>query len=196
MHDAPIRQARFWWIPILRGSFALLLGTAVLVSEGNRRMLANFIGVYWLLSGLVTCRWAITVRWRRGSRIGLAAGSVSVVAALLVLFRRPLEDLVSTNTLISLLGLAAVLTGSLRLLGAFEVERRTGHRWTYGGLALGTVELVLGLVLFFAEEGDIRVLRFVLAAWGLVGGCLLLIEGSRLRRLNHAPAADQAPDTH
>jgi uncharacterized membrane protein HdeD (DUF308 family) len=84
---------------------------------------------------------------------------------------------------VAVLGLAAVLTGSLRLLGAFEVERRTGHRWTFGGLALGTVEVVLGVVLFFAREGDLRGLTIVVAIWGFVGGGLLLIEGLRLRRL-------------
>ena len=180
--DHQIRQSRFWWISVVRGVFSLLLGTAVLFTQDNRAMLANFIGAYWLLSGLLTLRWAMTVRWLRGSRIGLAAGSLSVTAALLVLLREPLQDLIAPNTLINVLGAAAVLTGSLRLLGAFEIERRTGRRWTFGGLALGSVEVVLGLVLFFTNGENERVLSIVFAAWGLVGGCLLLIEGFRLRR--------------
>jgi uncharacterized membrane protein HdeD (DUF308 family) len=180
--DHQIRQSRFWWISVVRGVFSLLLGTAVLFTQDNRAMLANFIGAYWLLSGLLTLRWAMTVRWLRGSRIGLAAGSLSVIAALLVLLREPLQDLIAPNTLINVLGAAAVLTGSLRLLGAFEIERRTGRRWTFGGLALGSVEVVLGLVLFFTNGENERVLSIVFAAWGLVGGCLLLIEGFRLRR--------------
>ena len=183
MHDRPIRLGRFWWIAVVRGVFSLLLGTAVLVTQGNRAMLANFIGVYWLLSGLLTLRLALTVRWLRGSRIGLAAGSVSVTAAVLVLLRQQLQHLISANTLINVLGVAAILMGSLRLLGAFEIERRTGRRWTFGGLALGSVEVVLGLVLFFAREGNERALTFVFAVWGLVGGSLLMIEGFRLRRL-------------
>jgi uncharacterized membrane protein HdeD (DUF308 family) len=183
MRDRPIRQGRFWWIAVVRGVFSLLLGTAVLITQGNRAMLANFIGVYWLLSGLLTLRWALTVRWLRGSRIGLAAGSVSVIAAVLVLLRQQLQHLISPNTLINVLGVAAILTGSLRLLGAFEIERRTGRRWTFGGLALGSVEVVLGLVLFIVREGNERGVSIVFAAWGLVGGSLLLIEGFRLRRL-------------
>jgi uncharacterized membrane protein HdeD (DUF308 family) len=66
------------------------------------------------------------------SRIGIAAGSVSIIAALLVLFRQQLQEAVSANTLINVLGVAAVLTGSLRLLGAFEVERRTGRETPSG----------------------------------------------------------------
>ena len=170
----------------------MLLGTAVLFAQDNRGKLANFIGVYWLLSGLLTLRWALTVRWLRGSRIGLAAGSLSVVAALLVLLRVPLQDVIAPNTLINVLGAAAVLTGSLRLLGAFEIERRTGRRWTFGGFALGSVEVVLGLVLIVTNGENERVLSIVFAAWGLVGGCLLLIEGFRLRRQAARARADGA----
>jgi uncharacterized membrane protein HdeD (DUF308 family) len=81
------------------------------------------------------------------------------------------------------LGISAVLTGTLRLLGAFEVERRTGRRWTFGGLALGSVEVILGLVLFFAREGNLQLVTIVAVVWRFVGGSLLLIEGFRLRRL-------------
>jgi uncharacterized membrane protein HdeD (DUF308 family) len=180
--DHQIRQSRFWWISVVRGIFSLLLGIAVLFTQDNRAMLANFIGVYWLLSGLLTIRWAVTVRWLRGSRIGLAAGCLSVIAALLVLLRTQLQDVIAPSTLINVLGAAAVLTGSLRLLGAFEIERRTGRRWTFGGLALGSVEVVLGLVLIVTNGENERVLSIVFATWGLVGGCLLLIEGFGLRR--------------
>jgi uncharacterized membrane protein HdeD (DUF308 family) len=158
----------------------------VLVSGNNRRMLANFIGIYWLLSAILTIRWALTVRWNRGSRLGLVAGIVGVVAASLMLLRRPLENVVSFGTLVVMLGIAAVLTGSLRLLGAFEVERRTGRRWTFGGLALGTVEVLLGVLLFFAREGNLRLITLVVAIWGFVGGSVLILEGLGLRRMARA----------
>jgi uncharacterized membrane protein HdeD (DUF308 family) len=188
--DHQIRQSRFWWISVVRGIFSLLLGTAVLFTQDNRAMLVSFIGAYWLLSGLLTLRWAMTVRWLRGSRIGLAAGSLSVIAALLVLLREPLQDLIAPDVLINVLGAAAVLTGSLRLLGAFEIERRTGRRWTFGGLALGSVEVVLGLILIVTNGENERVLSIVFAAWGLIGGCLLLIEGFRLHRLGAPTRVD------
>ena len=116
LSDGQIRQSRFWWISVIRGIISLLLGTAVLVTQGNRVLLGNFIGAYWMLSGLLTFRWALTVRWLRGSRIGLAAGILSVMAGLLVLLREQLRELIAPNTLINILGAAAVLTGFLRLL--------------------------------------------------------------------------------
>jgi len=79
--DGAIRQGRFWWVAVLRGALALLFGAAALVSPRDRTMLANFIGLYWLLGGLLTLRWALAVRWRRGSHLGLVAGTVGVIAA-------------------------------------------------------------------------------------------------------------------
>jgi hypothetical protein len=52
----------------------------------------------------------------------------------------------------------------LRLLGAFEIERQTVRRWTFGGLALGSVEVVLGLVLIVTNGENERVLSIVFAA--------------------------------
>jgi hypothetical protein len=61
---------------------------------------------------------------------------VGLVAGLLVLGRHVLEPVVSARFLVDAFGISAVLTGTLRLLGAFEVERRTGRWWTLGGLRL------------------------------------------------------------
>ena len=33
-------------------------------------MLVAFLGIYWFLVGLLTIRWAITVRWRRARGSG------------------------------------------------------------------------------------------------------------------------------
>ena len=49
-----------------------------------------------------------------------------------------------------MLGVTAILMGALRLLGA-SMERRTGRRWTFGGLALGSIEVVISVVLIFAR---------------------------------------------
>ena len=82
-----------------------------------------------------------------------------------------------------MLGVSAVLTGLLRVLGGFAAERQFGRRWTIGGLVLGALEIVLGGVLLLTTGVDADVLVPVAAAWGLATGSLLLVEGFRLRRL-------------
>jgi hypothetical protein len=60
-----------------------------------------------------------------------------VVGAVLVLLRDQLSGLADPDVLIQLLGVSAVLTGLLRVLGGFAAEKRLGRRWTLGGHRAG-----------------------------------------------------------
>ena len=176
---------RLWQIPAIRGAIALMLGVLAIATGSDRAALVNFLGIYWLFSAVLTLAWALRARWKPGSRLGLVAGTVGLVAGLLVLGRHILEPVVSARFLVDALGVSAVLTGTLRLAGAFEVERRTGRWWTFGGLALGSVEIVLGAIVLFAGSGNLRLITAAIAAWGLIGGTLLLLEGYKIRRSLH-----------
>jgi hypothetical protein len=66
------------------------------------------------------------------------------------------------------------------------VGRSCGGCTSHGGLALGAVEVLLGVLLFFAREDDLHLITIVVAVWGFVGGSLLLIEGIGLRRIARA----------
>ena len=177
---------RFWWISVLRGCLALLLGVGALISGASQPVLVNYIGVYWLLSGILTTRWAVGVRWRAGARLGLAAGVLAIGTGLLLLARHALDHVLNPQVLISVVALTTVATGCLRLLGAFEVEERTGHRWTIGGIILGSVEVGLGAMLFLARDAHAPAVRITIGVWGLVAGILLLVQGVRMLHVRQA----------
>jgi uncharacterized membrane protein HdeD (DUF308 family) len=115
-----------------------------------------------------------------------------VAGAVLVLLRNLLSGLVQPDTLVKLLGVAAVLTGLLRVLGGFTAEERLGRRWTLGGIVLGTLEVALGAILLLTTQVNAGLLASVVAAWGLASGILLLAEGIRLRHLRDRLKADTA----
>ena len=173
---------RLWWIPAIRGVIAVALGVLAIATGSDREAVVNFLGIYWLLSAVLMLAWALRARWKPGSRLGLLAGMIGVLAGLLVLGRHLLESVVSARFLVDALGVSAVLTGTLRLAGAFEVERRTGRWWTFGGLALGSVEIVLGAIVLIAGSGNLRLVTAAVGAWGLIGGTLLLLEGFKIRQ--------------
>ena len=114
-------------------------------------------------------------------------------SAVIVLLRDLLDGLVDEDVLVGLLGVSAVLTGLLRVLGGFAAERQFGRRWTIGGIVLGTLEIVLGGVLLLNTEVNADILVPVAAGWGLASGGLLLAEGFRLRRLARTWRADIPP---
>ena len=157
---------RYWWISVLRGGLALLLGIGALISGASQQLLVNYIALYWLLGGLLTTRWALGVRWRAGSRLGLVAGLLAIAMGLVLMARHRLEGIVSLDALIGAVAVTTVATGCLRMVGAFEVEERTGHRWTFGGMILGSVEVVLGVILILVRSTQASTVRLTIGIWG------------------------------
>jgi uncharacterized membrane protein HdeD (DUF308 family) len=180
--DLAPRVARFWWIGVLRGAIALALGASVFLASGTPERLATFLALYWLAGGVVTLRFAWAIRPSAGFRLASVAGVVAITAALLVMLREFLSGVVSPATVIDVLGFAAAAMGMLRLVGAFEIERRTGHRWSIGGLVLGGLELGTG-VLLLATDTQSRAVMITVGTWALASGTLLIVEAVRARRL-------------
>jgi uncharacterized membrane protein HdeD (DUF308 family) len=182
-----VRSAvRFWWISVLRGCLGLFLGMGALFTKADQSTLVNFIGVYWLLTGLMTTRWAIGIRWKAGSRIGLAAGVLGIATGVVLLVREAFGGVLGETVIIGIVALTVGAVGCLRLVGAFEIEEHAGHRWTIGGIVLGSVEVILGVILFIARDADASTVRTLLGVWGLVAGVLLLLQGTRMLRARRA----------
>jgi hypothetical protein len=175
--------ARYWWLTALRGLVALALALAITVGSRNTGRLITFLALFWMTGGLITLRFALAIRPRPGFRLGLAAAIAAVVGAVLVLLRDRPAGVVDPDVFVGLLGISAVLTGLLRILGGFAAEERVGRRWTLGGIVLGTLELGLGALLLLTREVDPDLLVPIGAAWGAVSGILLLAQGLGLRRL-------------
>ena len=178
--------ARYWWLTTLRGLVALTLALAISVAGRSTARLATFLALFWMSGGLITLRFALAVRPRPGFRLGLAAATAAVVGAVLVLLRDRLSGLVDPDVFIALLGISAVLTGLLRILGGFAAEERLGRRWTLGAIVLGALEVALGALLLLTSQVDAHLLVPIAAAWGAVSGILLLAQGLRLRRFARA----------
>ena len=185
--------ARYWWLTVLRGLVALALALAITVGGRNTARLVTFLALFWMTGGLITLRFALAIRPRPGFRLGLAAAIAAVVGAVLVLLRDRLSGVVDPNVFVGLLGISAVLTGVLRVLGVFAAEERVGRRWTLGGIVLGTLEVALGVLLLLTRGVDADLLVPIGAAWGTVSGILLLAQGLGLRRVAHTWQASGTP---
>jgi uncharacterized membrane protein HdeD (DUF308 family) len=170
--------ARYWWLTALRGLVALALALAITVAGRNTARLITFLALFWMTGGLITLRFALAIRPRPAFRLGLTAAIAAVVGAVLVLLRDRLSGVVDSEVFVGLLGISAVLTGLLRILGGFAAEERVGRRWTLGGVALGTLELALGALLLVTSDVDPDLLVPIVAAWGAVSGILLLAQGA------------------
>jgi uncharacterized membrane protein HdeD (DUF308 family) len=186
------RVARLWWIGVVRGVVALALGVSALLASGSPERLATFLALYWLAGGVVTLRLAWAMRPSLGFRLAAVAGVVAITAAFLVVLREFLSGAISPVTTINILGLAALAMGTLRIVGAFEIERHTGHRWSTGGLILGGLEIGTGILLI-ATDSVSQGVMVTIGVWALASGTLLILQSVRGR--SHARAL-LGPDEH
>ena len=176
---ADARSLRAAHLLLVRGVLALSLGAALLVTGGqSRRSLLGFMGIYWLLSGIVTLRF-VALLPRPRSRRAVFAGVVGLSAGIITLVARVFFPDETQTLVIALLGLVIMLTGVAHLTGGFELE--PGGRW-HPGIPMGILEVLLGgiLMVYPAEHGKAVVV--LAGAWLLFGGAVLFGDGLRLRR--------------
>jgi uncharacterized membrane protein HdeD (DUF308 family) len=174
------------WITVVRGVMAIGLGLGLAFS-GDRApaALVTFMGVYWMLNGLVTFQWGLFVegprRW-----VPLTAGAIGVVTGAVVLLVNG-----ETTFLLAILGVVIVLTGVVHLLGGFELADVSGRRWR-PGVPLGILEVGLGATLVVTSGQSGSLSSWLASAWALIGGVVLLSDALLIRRRILAHANDAA----
>jgi uncharacterized membrane protein HdeD (DUF308 family) len=183
-----------FWITLIRGMLAITLGVALFFQPDKARpILVNFMGMFWLISGIVSLRWGVHGERARG--LSLLAGAAGVLAGIGMLSRRFTTGMVGEDVLLSVVGLIILLTGLMHIVGGFRTgpvethllsQNRTrmwSRAWSWTAFLLGLFEIVLGVILVIAPMGRGPLIYFAASVWALVGGTILLGDAVRLRRL-------------
>ena len=177
-----------FWITLVRGMLAITLGVALVFwPDKARPILVNFMGMFWLVSGIVSLRWG--VHGERAKGLSLLAGAVGVLAGVGMLSRRFTQGMVGEDVLLSVVGLIILLTGLMHIVGGFRTGPVETHllgqnrKWSWTAFLLGLFEIVLGMILVIAPMGRGPLIYFAASVWALVGGTILLGDAVRLRRL-------------
>ena len=178
--ESPIRQVgdqigRLWWVPLAAGLLSFGFGLAVLATDWTVRALVVVTGVALVVRGLSI---AFNPTYAAdGAAEQVAAGVVGVVAGVLLLaWPEP-----------TLLVLAVILGGWLALSGAFNIVTslaRRRHLDLWGvGVAVGVVELLLGIWAMRRPEDTLSLLVTVIGLWAVITGVILCVQAFELRAL-------------
>ena len=174
-------------ITLLRGLFATILGFALIFQpEKTTPMLGNFMGMFWLSSGVISLRWGASGERARGW--ALLAGAIGVFAGVAMLSRNLLDDYISRDVMLSLLGVVIVLTGVLHTFGGFKIGDKQHRKLLVTSVILGVFEIVLGVMLIIEPLGRSTFFYMAATIWALVGGFILIGDAFRLHK-----AAQQKP---
>lgn len=186
--DPAAAMAKLWWLSLIRGAVALGLGLALLLAPDlGRPLLAQYMGMYWMASGLLSIVWG--VRGARFTRLWLLAGCVGMLGGLAIVVRPLYAPPMDVRLVVTLFGMVAVLTGLLHMAGGYRVRREFGPRWSRGSFLLGLVQLMLGLLVLFAP-GKVPTIVVVMAvSWAVIGGLGLIRDALSLRGGRHPEGA-------
>jgi uncharacterized membrane protein HdeD (DUF308 family) len=167
-----------WWMPLIMGILAIVIGLLLFTNPAmTSAWIAWFIGIYWLISGvlhLVTIFFDRTLwGWK------LFIGVLGILAGVLVLEAMVDAPLLATLGLASIyvwiLGLQGVIFGIVQIVMAFK-----GEGWGVG--LLGALSVVLGGLLIANAVEAALVLPWVFGAFAVVGGIAAIVMAFQLKK--------------
>ena len=159
-----------WWVFLLEGSAAILLGGLVLTASGVTLLaLAVFLGFYWLTIGVLELVRAFvdrSVPWIWSLWIGI----LGIIAGVLVLNHPLFAAVIPPSTLLIYLAVLGFFMGVLQIIGGLSGGG-------VGSFIPAVVNLIIGLLLVVSTV--LLPATAPLAVRSILGG-LLFVEGVAL----------------
>ena len=172
---------RSWWLLLLRGVAAVAFGVLTFIwPQISLLTLILVYGIYALVDGVL----ALVAAIRGGGfapRWWLALGGVVSILAAGVAFAWPgLTALV----LVYLIGVWSIVRGVLEIVGAVRLRNEIANEWSLG--AAGALSVIFGLILVVMPGAGALGLLWLIAAWAILFGALMIFVAFKVRKLAKA----------
>jgi uncharacterized membrane protein HdeD (DUF308 family) len=179
---------RYWWVVLLRGLFALAFGVMALVWPGiTVAVLVLLFGAYSLADGIFAFIAAVQPANRHGALIleGLAGVAAGVIAFL--------WPGLTAIALLFLIAAWSLVTGVLEIIAAVRLRKQVKGEifLTLSGIA----GIVFGVLLMTWPATGILAVVWLIGAYALIFGALLVALAFRLRAHKKPSAASPGQST-
>jgi uncharacterized membrane protein HdeD (DUF308 family) len=163
-----------WWVLALRGVAGILLGIAAFAWPGlTLVVLVILFGAYLLVDGVLALIAGVMAR----SWLLVLEGAAGVIVGILTLVWPGITALV----LLFLVAAWAIVTGVAELVGAVRLRRIIRNEWLL--VLIGVASILFGVLLVINPRAGLLTLVFLIGAYSLVGGVLLVALAFRLRSM-------------
>ena len=170
-----VQNSSDWGLVLLQGIAAVILGLFLVTAPGATLLVvATFLGIYWLISGVLS----IVKIFTRTSQLNwfwsLAVGLLGIFAGAIVLRHPVWSALLVPTVLIIILGINALLMSAINLVRGLGGDG-------VGYVAISIFDLVLGIVLLGSPLVAASLLPVVFGILALIGGISTIIISFTIR---------------
>jgi len=161
-----------WWLVLLEGLAALIIGVYLIVSPVETViLLVQILGFYWLIIGILTLIHLFTDRtdmiWK------LISGILGIVVGIIIIAYPLMSAVVVPATFVIMIGVLAICYGFISLFWAMK----TG----WAAAIMGILSIIFGLLLLGSPYIGAVLLLYFLAGLGIVGGIATIFLAFKLR---------------
>jgi len=163
-----------WWILLLWGILALLIGIAFLATPGITTVLfITFLGLYWFIGGLFTLGSVFIDKSNRGWKIFLAI--ISIIAGIIILLYPLYSTVFVLSFFVIFIGFYAIFIGCAHLFQSFSKKD--------AGLGvLGILSLIFGIILLCFPLITAALIPFIAGILALVFGVASIFTSIGLKK--------------
>ncbi|WP_424811143.1 HdeD family acid-resistance protein [Roseococcus sp. YIM B11640] len=173
--------AQNWWLILLKGICAVIFGVLTFAWPGVTIItLVMLYGIYALVDGVFSL-WAAVGGGGQTSRWWLAlVGVMGLLAGLIAIFLPGMTAIL----LLWCIAAWAIVTGIFQIMGAISLRKQIDNEWAL--IAAGALSVALGIFMMIQPAAGALALVFVIGAYAILYGLLLIAFSFRLKK--HAPA--------
>jgi uncharacterized membrane protein HdeD (DUF308 family) len=171
-------HTRSWGALLFGGIVSVLFGIIALIWPGKTLLvIIAFFGVFILAESVVTI--AITIAHRKEYErwwLGLIGGGLGLIIGGITVFR----PITATVFLLYLIAAWALITGVLVIIAAVRLRKTIQNEWFL--ILGGVIAVVFSIFVFARPLATAVVMMWIISAFVLVFGGLLIFLAFRLRR--------------
>ena len=166
-----------WWLLALRGLVAVLFGVLAFMWPGVTLItLVWLFGAFALVNGILSL--VLAAKTPKGyPKVGslILGGLLGILAGLLAFVMPGITAL----GLLILIAAWAIATGVMELVAAVRLRKVITNEWLL--ILAGIASVVFGVLLLFQPAAGALALIWLIGAWAVVFGILLMILAFRMR---------------
>jgi uncharacterized membrane protein HdeD (DUF308 family) len=177
--------SRNWWLVALRGALAVIFGVlAFLWPDVTLSALVLLFGAYALVDGITAlfsgvAHRDVNDRWW----VLLIEGLIGVAAGIFTFIWPGITAVALLYVIIAW----AIVTGVFEIVAAVRLRQQIDGEWV---LALsGVASILLGVIMFISPASGVLALIWVIGAYAVLFGALMLYLGFKLRGVNEGEGA-------